>query len=143
MGNTNQEGGRGRKRDLDEAADAIAEDADGDGVVVVVTVGVRLLAGTVDNLTAVGEETGDGLRRISREGRRTERGRRGAHNADVAVNGVETTVGGRLEHLGGDDLLDGEDDAVLAAEGDGRAAEVNQEGDQRQERTPGSKKTQQ
>lgn len=40
----------------------------------------------------------------------------------MAVDGSDSLVGAGLQELGSDDLFDGEDDAVLAADADGGTA---------------------
>lgn len=44
------------------------------------------------------------------------------YSSDVAVDGSDSLVGAGLQELGSDDLFDGEDDAVLAADADGGTA---------------------
>ena len=45
-----------------------------------------------------------------------------AHHANVPINSADALVGARLEQLGGDHLLYGEDDALLASDADRGAA---------------------
>lgn len=51
--------------------------------------------------------------------------RRGTYGSDMCVNGADSLVGAGLQQLGCDHLLDGEDDAILASDTNGRAAILN------------------
>ena len=55
-----------------------------------------------------------------------------AHHADVVVDGDDAFVGGGLEHLGGDNLLHGKDNTVLASQSNGRARKKTCQSDRNQ-----------
>ncbi len=50
---------------------------------------------------------------------------RATYCSDMVVNGADSLVGTGLQKLGCDHLLDGEDDAILASDANGRAAILN------------------